>query len=180
MKKLLFTSIAVLVLSVGFFVGWVNDVPKVEPQPVPVDVIGDVSVVEMIASDYAETETTLTDAVVDKTDPKMGHVGSPIPLGASPVPVSFVRVENGVVVDSIIADQAFIDSGRKGDPKEWIPNQYSDGSVKKNYAGIGYTYDKDRDAFIPPKGVEATVFNTKKARWEAPVTRTATSTPETL
>ena len=40
---------------------------------------------------------------------------------------------------------------------------------RKNYAGIGYTYDKDRDAFIPPKPYASWVLDETTCRWNAPV-----------
>jgi hypothetical protein len=40
---------------------------------------------------------------------------------------------------------------------------------RKNYAGIGYTYDEDRDAFIPPKPYASWVVNETTCVWEAPV-----------
>jgi len=40
---------------------------------------------------------------------------------------------------------------------------------RKNYAGIGYTYDKDRDAFIPPKPFDSWVLNEETCLWDAPV-----------
>ena len=40
---------------------------------------------------------------------------------------------------------------------------------RKNYAGIGYTYDEDRDAFIPPKPFNSWILNEDTCRWEAPV-----------
>jgi hypothetical protein len=40
---------------------------------------------------------------------------------------------------------------------------------RKNYAGIGYTYDAERDAFIPPKPFESWLFNEESCLWEAPV-----------
>jgi hypothetical protein len=39
---------------------------------------------------------------------------------------------------------------------------------RKNHAGIGYTYDEDRDAFIPPKPFASWVLNESKCHWEAP------------
>jgi len=41
--------------------------------------------------------------------------------------------------------------------------------LRKNYAGIGYTYDEDRDAFIPPKPYNSWVLNEDTCLWEAPV-----------
>ena len=43
--------------------------------------------------------------------------------------------------------------------------------LRKNHAGIGYTYDEDRDAFIPPKPFNSWVLNEDTYNWEAPVTR---------
>ena len=41
--------------------------------------------------------------------------------------------------------------------------------LRKNHAGIGYTYDEDRDAFIPPKNYPSWTLNEDTCRWEAPV-----------
>ena len=41
--------------------------------------------------------------------------------------------------------------------------------LRKNYAGLGYTYDRERDAFIPPKPFESWVLNETACLWEAPV-----------
>ena len=41
--------------------------------------------------------------------------------------------------------------------------------LRKNYAGIGFTYDEARDAFIPPKPYESWVLNEDTCLWEAPV-----------
>lgn len=40
---------------------------------------------------------------------------------------------------------------------------------RKNYAGIGYTYDADKDAFIPPQAYESWTLNEQTCLWEAPV-----------
>jgi hypothetical protein len=46
----------------------------------------------------------------------------------------------------------------------------SDGTpLRKNFAGIGYTYDEDRDAFIPPKPFNSWILNEQTCLWEAPV-----------
>ena len=42
---------------------------------------------------------------------------------------------------------------------------------RKNYAGIGYTYDLQRDAFIPPKPFNSWILNEQTCLWEAPVAR---------
>ena len=41
--------------------------------------------------------------------------------------------------------------------------------LRKNYAGIGYTYDEDKDAFIPPKPFNSWTLNETTCLWEAPV-----------
>ena len=46
-----------------------------------------------------------------------------------------------------------------------------DGSIRKNYAGIGYTYDLTRNAFISPKPYASWILNETTCRWEAPVAR---------
>jgi hypothetical protein len=49
----------------------------------------------------------------------------------------------------------------------WIKTSYN-GNIRKNYAGIGYTYDEVRDAFIPPKPDDATGFNEDTCQWIVP------------
>jgi len=44
-----------------------------------------------------------------------------------------------------------------------------DGRQRKNYAGVGFTYDEERDAFIPPKPFESWVLNEDACLWEAPI-----------
>jgi len=47
----------------------------------------------------------------------------------------------------------------------WIQTSYT-GSIRKNYAGVGYTYDPNRDAFIAPKPLDSFVLNEETCRWE--------------
>lgn len=47
------------------------------------------------------------------------------------------------------------------------------GNYRKNYAGLGYTYDEDRDAFISPKPFNSWILNEETCQWEAPVTHPA-------
>mgnify|MGYP003647733506 CR=1 FL=1 len=44
-----------------------------------------------------------------------------------------------------------------------------DGSIRKNYAGVDYTYDETRDAFIGPKPYASWTLNETTCKWEAPV-----------
>ena len=50
----------------------------------------------------------------------------------------------------------------------WKQTSYN-GSIRKNYAGIGYTYNADIDAFVPPKPYASWVLDTETAQWNAPV-----------
>ena len=50
----------------------------------------------------------------------------------------------------------------------WKQTSYN-GRIRKNYAGIGYKYDADLDAFIPPQPFASWVLNNDTAQWEAPV-----------
>jgi hypothetical protein len=50
----------------------------------------------------------------------------------------------------------------------WIKTSYN-GNIRKNYAGIGYSYDATRDAFIAPKPFNSWVLNEDTCQWEAPV-----------
>ena len=52
----------------------------------------------------------------------------------------------------------------------WKQTSYN-GNIRKNFAGIGYTYDEDRDAFIPKKPYPSWVLNEETCRWEAPTPR---------
>ena len=49
----------------------------------------------------------------------------------------------------------------------WKQTSYN-GNIRKNYAGIGYTYDAQRDAFIPPKPFESWILNEETCLWDAP------------
>jgi hypothetical protein len=50
----------------------------------------------------------------------------------------------------------------------WKQTSYN-GNIRKNYAGIGFTYDAGIDAFVPPKPYPSWVLNSNTAQWEAPV-----------
>ena len=95
----------------------------------------------------------------------------------------FAKVENGTVTQVIVAEQDFIDAGHVGDPSEWVQTSYNtrggvhygqdgqpDGgqALRGNYAGIGYVYDADLDAFYPPKPYASWTLNTTTFTWEAP------------
>ena len=97
----------------------------------------------------------------------------------------FAEVDkDGNVLRVIVAEQDFIDSGAVGDSSNWIQTSYntrggihytpnsnepdSGIALSKNYAGGGYTYDKVRDAFIPPKKYPSMVLNEDTCLWDYP------------
>jgi hypothetical protein len=55
----------------------------------------------------------------------------------------------------------------------WIKTSYN-GNIRKNYAGIGFTYDATRDAFIPPKPFNSWVLDEATCQWQAPTPRPTT------
>ena len=86
--------------------------------------------------------------------------------------------ENNIVTNVIVAEQDFINSGAVGDPSKWIQTSYNTQAgehklggtpLRKNYAGIGFTYDRTRDAFIPPQPYASWVLNEQTCLWDAPV-----------
>jgi len=90
----------------------------------------------------------------------------------------FAKVENGVVTQVIVIDQETLNTGHWGDPNSWVQTSYnthggvhSNGGtpLRKNYAGVGYTYDSSRDAFIPPKPFPSWTLNDTTCLWSAPV-----------
>ena len=89
----------------------------------------------------------------------------------------FAKVENGIVTQVIVIDQETLNSGNWGDPTSWVQTSYNTHGgqhpegrpLRKNYAGIGYTYDTGRDAFIPPKPFASWVLNETTCLWDAPV-----------
>jgi hypothetical protein len=50
----------------------------------------------------------------------------------------------------------------------WKKTSYN-GNIRKNYAGVGYTYDSQRDAFIPPRPFASWQLNEDTCRWQAPI-----------
>jgi hypothetical protein len=90
----------------------------------------------------------------------------------------FAKVNNGMVEQVIVAEPEFFQTFVDSSPGEWIQTSYNThGGVhtlggtplRKNYAGIGYTYDRERDAFIPPKPYASWVLNDDTCLWDAPV-----------
>ena len=80
----------------------------------------------------------------------------------------FAKLNNNTVTQVIVAEQDFINSGQVGDSFLWIQTSYNN-NFRKNYAGVGFTYDKTRDAFIPPKPYPSWILDEDTCNWEAPV-----------
>ena len=55
-----------------------------------------------------------------------------------------------------------------GGYSNWKQTSYN-GKIRKNYAGVGYTYDQTRDAFIPPQPFQSWALNESTCLWESPV-----------
>lgn len=86
--------------------------------------------------------------------------------------------DKDTVLRVIVAEQDFIDSGSVGDPAKWIQTSYNTVAgvhrlggepLRKNYAGIGYTYDRARDAFIPPKPYVSWHLDPTTCTWLPPI-----------
>jgi hypothetical protein len=50
----------------------------------------------------------------------------------------------------------------------WVKTSYN-ATMRKNFAGIGFTYDEERDAFIAPKPFDSWILDEETCKWEAPV-----------
>lgn len=89
---------------------------------------------------------------------------------------AFINAQ-GIVEQVIVAEQDVIDSGLFG--TGWVQTSYNtfggqhpEGRpLRKNYAGIGFTYDETRDAFIPPKPFASWVLNEDTCLWVAPIVK---------
>ena len=75
----------------------------------------------------------------------------------------FAKINNKIVEKVIVAEQNFIDT-QEG---IWVQTSYNN-SFRKNYAGIGHTYDETRDAFYAPQPYPSWTLNETTCQWEAP------------
>lgn len=89
----------------------------------------------------------------------------------------FAKVIDGIVTEVLVIEQDVIDTGLFGDPALWVQTSYNtyggqhpEGRpLRKNYAGVGYTYDAVRDAFIAPSPFPSWLLNEDTCLWGAPV-----------
>lgn len=99
----------------------------------------------------------------------------------------FAKVNNGIVEKIIVAEPEFFDTFVDSSPGQWIQTSYNTRggkhydpetgelstdqtkALRKNYAGIGFTYDAVKDAFIPPKPYNSWLLDEDTCLWNAPV-----------
>jgi len=90
----------------------------------------------------------------------------------------YAKVNDGIVEEIIVAEADFFDTFVDDSPGEWIQTSYNTNAgihhlggtpLRKNFAGVGFTYDATRDAFIPQKIFASWVLNETTCQWEAPV-----------
>jgi hypothetical protein len=99
----------------------------------------------------------------------------------------FAKVNNGIVEQVIVAEPEFFETFVDSSPGQWIKTSYNTRggkhydpetgelsadqtkALRKNYAGIGFTYDAAKDAFIPPKPFNSWLLDEDSCLWEAPV-----------
>ena len=89
----------------------------------------------------------------------------------------FAKVINNLVVDVIVAEQDVIDSGLFGNPNDWIQTsfntrryQHPEGRpLRGTFAGIGYSYDKEKDIFIPPQPYPSWILDMGILEWKPPI-----------
>jgi len=90
----------------------------------------------------------------------------------------YAKVVDSIVTKVIVAEANFFDTFIDDSAGEWIQTSYNTYGgqhklggtpLRKNYAGIGFTYDANKDAFIPPKPFDSWTLNETTCLWEAPV-----------
>ena len=99
----------------------------------------------------------------------------------------FAKVSNGIVTRVIVAEADFFNNFVDDSPGQWIQTSYNtrggvhyspntnepsddqSKALRKNYAGIGYTYDAAKDAFIPPQPFNSWTLNEDTCLWDSPV-----------
>ena len=86
----------------------------------------------------------------------------------------FAKIESGIVTQVIVAEQDFVDT----QVGTWVQTSYNthggqhllgNTPLRKNYAGVGYTYDSTRDAFYTTQPYPSWTLNETTCLWESPV-----------
>ena len=92
----------------------------------------------------------------------------------------FAKVLGDKVINVIVAEPEFFDTFVDSSPGNWIQTSYNTfrgvhqlggTPLRKNFASVGYTYDAQRDAFIPPKPFDSWTLNEETCDWDAPTPR---------
>lgn len=99
----------------------------------------------------------------------------------------FAKVVDGKVTQVIVAEPEFFQTFVDSSPGEWLQTSYNtrggvhynpetqapsadqSKALRKNYAGVGYSYDRQRDAFIPPQPFPSWLLDEQTCLWEPPV-----------
>lgn len=99
----------------------------------------------------------------------MAHFAS---LNSDNIVTEIISVDNAVITDDQGQEQESLGiefcQSLFGDDTHWVQTSYNN-NFRKRYAGIGYTYDADLDAFISPKPYPSWLFNEDTAYWDPPV-----------
>jgi hypothetical protein len=99
----------------------------------------------------------------------------------------FAKIEDGIVTQVNVIDEDYFAANRETrytgqwvqtsyntrggvhyNPETGEPSEDQSKALRKNYAGIGFTYDEERDAFIAPKPYSKWILNEETCQWEAP------------
>jgi len=107
----------------------------------------------------------------------------------------FCKVVDGKVVSVIVAEKEFFDTFVDSSPGQWLRTSYNtrggvhyepnsdtpradqSQALRKNYAGIGYSYDATRDAFISPQTFPSWVLDEQTCLWNAPIPKPTDNKP---
>lgn len=99
----------------------------------------------------------------------------------------YAKVDNGIVTRVIVSEPEFFDKFIDSSPGNWIQTSYNtrggihydpstdnpsadqSKALRKNFATVGYSYDEQLDAFIPPKQWDSWTLDEATCLWEAPV-----------
>jgi hypothetical protein len=83
----------------------------------------------------------------------------------------WAQIDNNNIVTQVLVGPNYGDEGEaffNALGGTWVKTSYN-GNIRKNYAGIGYIYDTDRDAFIAPKPFYSWLLDEDTCQWQAPV-----------
>lgn len=100
----------------------------------------------------------------------------------------FAKIEDGIVTQVNVIDEEYFNANRETRyTGQWVQTSYNtrggkhynpetgeesadqSKALRKNYAGIGFTYDEGRDAFIPPKPFDSWLLDEDTCNWNAPI-----------